>query len=57
VQSIAAADYTAYAVNADGTVWAWGEDNNGELGNGALVDSQTPVQVSGLTAVSSVTLA
>jgi len=37
------------AALADGTVWAWGkdQDNHGVLGNGAAGDSATPVQVQG----------
>ncbi|OYZ23764.1 MAG: hypothetical protein B7Y39_03320, partial [Bdellovibrio sp. 28-41-41] len=36
------------ALLEDGTVWCWGEGDNGELGNGASVDSSTPVQVANL---------
>ncbi|WP_082408344.1 RCC1 domain-containing protein [Verrucomicrobium spinosum] len=42
------------AVKSDGTVWAWGQNSSGQLGNGATVDSNVPVQVSGLTNVVSV---
>lgn len=52
----------AYALRSDGTVWAWGDNGFGELGNGkggqsddptAPTDfySTVPVQVSGLTGV------
>lgn len=33
------------ALRPDGTVWAWGSNFNGELGNGANADRATPVQV------------
>ncbi|TCO62275.1 RCC1 domain-containing protein [Actinocrispum wychmicini] len=43
---------TAYALRTDGTVWAWGSNKRGKLGNGSTVDnSEVPVQVSGLTSV------
>ena len=49
VASLVAGDYTAYALKSDGTVLAWGEGYEGELGNGAVLGSEVPVPVSGLT--------
>src|SRR4051794_19863870 len=49
---IAGGDYHTVAVRQDGTVWAWGSDLSGGLGNGAPnTNSAIPVQVSGLTGV------
>jgi len=39
------------ALRADGTVWCWGRGTEGQLGNGGVANSLTPVQVSGLTDV------
>jgi alpha-tubulin suppressor-like RCC1 family protein len=39
------------AVKSDGTVWAWGRNQWGELGDGTTTSRSTPVQVAGLTAV------
>ncbi|MCW2163983.1 Alpha-tubulin suppressor [Microbacterium hydrothermale] len=47
--SIAASGEAGYALLADKTVVAWGNGENGELGNGASAASPTPVAVQGLT--------
>ncbi len=39
------------AVKSDGTVWAWGWNGDGRLGDGTTTDSLTPVPVLGLTDV------
>ena len=41
-------------IKSNGTVWAWGSNGSGQLGNGATTDSQLPVQVSNLSGVVSV---
>lgn len=50
--SIAAGAGHSLALRSDGTVWGWGSNSVGQLGNGANTPSVfTPVQVSGLTNV------
>ena len=37
---------SGYAVQTDGTVWAWGGNQVGQLGKGTTTDSSVPVQAS-----------
>ena len=37
--------YHTLAVKSDGTVWAWGDNTYGQLGDGTTTDRRTPVQV------------
>jgi alpha-tubulin suppressor-like RCC1 family protein len=38
-----------YATKTDGSLWAWGYNNNGELGLGDITPRSSPVQVGSLT--------
>jgi RHS repeat-associated protein len=42
------------ALKTDGSVWAWGDNLKGELGNGTTTNSTVPVPVSNLTGVTAV---
>lgn len=42
------------AVKTDGTLWSWGFNGNGQLGDGTTTDSNVPVQVSGLSGASQI---
>lgn len=47
--AVAAGGYHSLAVRADGTIWAWGNNYYGQLGDGTTTRSATPLQVDGLT--------
>jgi alpha-tubulin suppressor-like RCC1 family protein len=49
VIAIRAAGFTSHALKSDGTVWAWGDNSWGSLGDGTNIQRNTPVQVAGLT--------
>lgn len=47
VTAIAAGYQHAIALYKDGTVWGWGDNSAGQLGNGSTEESSVPVQVRG----------
>ena len=51
VQKIEDGNGFVYALKSDGTVWAWGINSSGQLGDGTLVERTRPVQTTGLTNV------
>jgi alpha-tubulin suppressor-like RCC1 family protein len=48
-QSVAAGDSHTVLSKPDGTVWAWGYNSSGQLGDGSTTERRTPVQVTGLS--------
>src|SRR4249920_149313 len=54
VTAIAAGGAHALARLSNGTVMAWGDNINGQLGNGTTTSSEVPVPVKGLTGVTAV---
>lgn len=44
---VGGSDYSL-ALKADGTVWGWGRNSSGQLGNGSIIDADNPLAVSGL---------
>ena len=56
VIAIYAGNAVSFAVKADGTVWAWGDNTKGQYGNGTLVESFVPIQIATLTSPSSIAI-
>jgi alpha-tubulin suppressor-like RCC1 family protein len=48
VQAIAASGTHSLALKGDGTVWAWGNNTNGRLGDATTTRRTSPVQVKGV---------
>ena len=42
-----AVDTSAFAIKTNGTLWAWGANGNGQLGDGTVNNASSPVQVIG----------
>lgn len=51
IVSISSGNCSTAAVRSDGTVWCWGDDSSGGLGDNSCYDSPKPVQVKNLTGV------
>jgi len=43
-----------FAIKTDGTLWAWGFNNNGQLGDGTTSNRSSPIQVGALTSWSAI---
>jgi uncharacterized repeat protein (TIGR03803 family)/autotransporter-associated beta strand protein len=62
ITHVSCGTYFDMALRNDGTVWTWGQNIDGELGDGTNTDSQSPVQVmtssgplTGITAITTST--
>ncbi|NNF09058.1 MAG: signal peptidase I [Acidimicrobiia bacterium] len=49
VTDVAAGDTHTCAIKTDGTVWCWGRNDKGQLGDGTTTNRTTPAQVTGIT--------
>lgn len=54
VKKVAAGYYHSLALKEDGTVWAWGRNDYGQLGDGTITYRAIPMPVNGLTGVKDV---
>lgn len=52
--SVAAGDYHVAILKADGTVWAWGDNSEGQLGDGTFITRYVPTRVPNLADIVSV---
>ncbi len=52
--AVAAGDYHSCAVLADKSVWCWGRNDNGQLGNNSIIAAWAPVQA-GIGSISTAT--
>ncbi len=54
ITAIATGISFSLALKSDGTVWTWGTNTAGQLGDGTTTQRNTPVQVSGLTNITAI---
>lgn len=54
VVAVAGGEHHSLALKSDGTVWTWGSNMTGQLGDGTNTDKYFPVQVNGLNGVISI---
>jgi alpha-tubulin suppressor-like RCC1 family protein len=54
VLAIAAGNRHVLARKSDGTLWSWGSNGNGELGDNTQTNRNKPVQVTGFTGVAAI---
>ena len=57
IVAIAAGEDHSLALNQDGTVWAFGKNDSGQLGDGTRIGRTTPVMIPGLTGVTKISAA
>ncbi len=55
VRAVTAGAATCFVLKNDSTVWGWGKNDYGEIGDGTFIQRPLPVQVLGLTGITEVT--
>jgi len=48
-KQVAVGGYFTTAIKTDGTLWTWGNNDSGQLGDGTSVNKSTPIQIAGTT--------
>jgi len=51
VEAISVGEYHVIAMKKDGSVWVWGNNRDGQLGDGTKTNKLSPVQLAGIDAV------
>ncbi len=54
VSAISAGAFFSLALKKDGTVWAWGQNDNGQLGDNTTTERDVPVQVLNISGASAI---
>ncbi len=45
---------SSYVLDSSGNVWAWGNNNDGQLGNGTITNSDIPIKIPGLVNITEI---
>ena len=54
--SVSAGGLVAIAIKTDGTIWGWGRNDSGQLGQNNIINKSSPVQIGSLTTWSKVSI-
>jgi YD repeat-containing protein len=54
ITAVSGSRYHSLALRNDGTVWAWGYNGTGQLGDGTSTSRYSPVQVQGLSGITAI---
>jgi len=56
VKAIAAGAYNSAVLYADGSVWAWGDNSAGQLGNGTTANAGAPVRINSVANIAALSI-